>query len=86
MPLSWSEIRDRAVAFSREYRDAQSEKSLSQQFWRDFFNVFGVDAKRVASYELCQRLTSLLPTEKAKKPHKTRKKGLNQAHGAEPRS
>ncbi len=51
MPLSWSEIRDRAVAFSREYRDAQSEKSLSQQFWRDFFNVFGVDAKRVASYE-----------------------------------
>ncbi len=51
MPLSWSEIRDRAVAFSREYREAQSEKSLSQQFWRDFFNVFGVDAKRVASYE-----------------------------------
>ncbi|MBS7809008.1 DNA methyltransferase [Variovorax sp. PCZ-1] len=51
MPLSWSEIRDRAVAFSREYREAQSEKSLSQQFWRDFFQVFGVDAKRVASYE-----------------------------------
>jgi N-6 DNA Methylase len=51
MPLSWSEIRDRAVAFSREYREAHSEKSLSQQFWRDFFQVFGVDAKRVASYE-----------------------------------
>jgi N-6 DNA Methylase len=51
MPLSWSEIRDRAVTFSREYREAQSEKSLSQQFWRDFFQVFGVDAKRVASYE-----------------------------------
>jgi N-6 DNA Methylase len=51
MPLSWSEIRDRSVAFSREYRDAQSEKSLSQQFWRDFFHVFGVDAKKVSSYE-----------------------------------
>ncbi len=73
MPLSWSEIRDRAVAFSREYREAQSEKSLSQQFWRDFFNVFGVDAKRVAFlFELYQRLTSLLPAEKTKKSSKKR--------------
>ena len=50
MPLSWSEIRDRSVAFSREYRDAASEKSKSQQFWRDFFHVFGVDSKKVAAY------------------------------------
>jgi N-6 DNA Methylase len=57
MPLSWSEIRDRSVAFSREYRDAQSEKSLSQQFWRDFFHVFGVDAKKVSSYEQQVKLT-----------------------------
>ena len=51
MPLSWSTIRDRAVAFSREYASAASEKSLSQQYWRDFFNVFGVDAKKVSSFE-----------------------------------
>ncbi len=51
MPLSWSEIRDRAVTFSREYAQAASEKSLSQQYWRDFFNVFGVDGKKVSSYE-----------------------------------
>jgi hypothetical protein len=51
MPLSWSEIRDRAVAFSREYAVATSEKSLSQQYWRDFFNVFGVDGKKVSAYE-----------------------------------
>jgi hypothetical protein len=57
MPLSWSEIRDRSVAFSREYRDAQSEKSLSQQFWRDFFHVFGVDSKKVAAYEQQVKLT-----------------------------
>jgi N-6 DNA Methylase len=57
MPLSWSEIRDRSVAFSREYRDAQSEKSLSQQFWRDFFHVFGVDAKKVSAYEQQVKLT-----------------------------
>jgi N-6 DNA Methylase len=57
MPLSWSEIRDRSVAFSRDYRDAQSEKSLSQQFWRDFFHVFGVDSKKVAAYEQQVKLT-----------------------------
>ena len=51
MPVSWSEIRDRAVAFSREYALAASEKSLSQQYWRDFFNVFGVDGKKVSAYE-----------------------------------
>jgi hypothetical protein len=57
MPLSWSEIRDRAVAFSREYREAVSEKSLSQQFWRDFFHVFGVDSRRVSAYEQQVKLT-----------------------------
>jgi N-6 DNA Methylase len=57
MPLSWSEIRDRSVAFSREYRDAASEKSKSQQFWRDFFHVFGVDSKKVAAYEQQVKLT-----------------------------
>jgi hypothetical protein len=57
MPLSWSEIRDRSVTFSREYRDSQSEKSLSQQFWRDFFHVFGVDSKKVAAYEQQVKLT-----------------------------
>jgi hypothetical protein len=57
MPLNWSEIRDRAIAFSREYREAASEKSLSQQFWRDFFNVFGINAKKVASYEQQVKLT-----------------------------
>jgi hypothetical protein len=57
MPLSWSEIRDRAVAFSRDYREAVSEKSLSQQFWRDFFHVFGVDGRRVSAYEQQVKLT-----------------------------
>ncbi len=57
MPLSWSEIRDRAVAFSREYREAVSEKSLSQQFWRDFFHVFGVDGRKVSAYEQQVKLT-----------------------------
>ena len=42
MPLSWNEIRDRAVAFSREWADAESERAEAQSFWNDFFQVFGI--------------------------------------------
>jgi len=33
MPLSWNEIRDRAVAFSREWAGATSERAEAQSFW-----------------------------------------------------
>ena len=51
MPLSLNEIRTRAVALASEYRDATSERADSQIFWRDFFNVFGINARRVGSFE-----------------------------------
>ncbi len=51
MPLSWNEIRTRAVAFSTEWREASSEDAESQSFWNEFFNVFGVSLRRVASFE-----------------------------------
>ena len=51
MPLSLSEIRSRALAFAQEYRDATSERADSQIFWRDFFQVFGINARRVGSFE-----------------------------------
>ncbi len=51
MPLSWNEIRDRAVAFSREWAEATSERAESQSFWNDFFKVFGINRKRVAIFE-----------------------------------
>ncbi len=51
MPLSWNEIRDRSLAFSREWVDAASERAESQSFWNDFFNVFGINRKRVAIFE-----------------------------------
>ena len=51
MPLSPNEIRARAVAFATEYRDATSERADSQIFWRDFFDVFGINARRVGSFE-----------------------------------
>jgi hypothetical protein len=51
MPLSWNEIRNRALAFSQEYKDATRENAESQSFYNDFFNVFGISRRRVASFE-----------------------------------
>lgn len=56
--LSWSEIRDRAVVFSREWATESSERAESQSFWNDFFNVFGIGRRSVASFEApVRRLT-----------------------------
>jgi hypothetical protein len=51
MPLSWNEIRDRAIAFSREWKDETSEDAEAKTFWDDFFHVFGITRRRVASFE-----------------------------------
>ena len=51
MPLSLNEIRTRAIAFAQEFRDAASERGDAQIFWRDFFHVFGINARRVGSFE-----------------------------------
>ena len=51
MPLSWNEIRDRSLAFSREWADECSEDAEAKSFWDGFFNVFGITRRRVASFE-----------------------------------
>ena len=51
MPLSWNEIRSRALAFSREWADTTSEEAEAKSFWDDFFNIFGISRKRVAAFE-----------------------------------
>ena len=51
MPLSWNEIRARALAFSREWADESSEDAEGKSFWDGFFNVFGITRRRVASFE-----------------------------------
>ncbi|MBK6868039.1 MAG: class I SAM-dependent DNA methyltransferase [Burkholderiales bacterium] len=51
MPLSWNEIKSRAMAFSRQWEDAADEKQQSIPFWIDFFEVFGISNRRVASFE-----------------------------------
>ena len=51
MPLSWNEIKSRALAFSRTWADAANEDSQGKPFWIDFFEIFGITDKRVATFE-----------------------------------
>lgn len=49
--LSQQEIRDRALAFSKEWEEETREKAEAQTFWNEFFNIFGLTRRRVASFE-----------------------------------
>ena len=51
MALSWNEIRERAIAFSKKWADATDENAEAKPFLVDFFNVFGVSDRRVNKFE-----------------------------------
>lgn len=51
MPLSWNDIKSRALAFSKTWATASNEDSEAKPFLIDFFEVFGVTNKRLASFE-----------------------------------
>lgn len=51
MSLSFNDIKQRAKEFKYKWKDCSSERSESQSFWNDFFNVFDLSRKRVASFE-----------------------------------
>lgn len=51
MPLSWNEIKSRALAFSRTWADASREDAEAKPFWIAFFEVFGITDRRVATFE-----------------------------------
>ncbi len=51
MRLGWDEIKRRAKAFSEEWSDAFYEKGETQSFYNDFFEIFGVKRRQVATYE-----------------------------------
>jgi hypothetical protein len=87
MPLSWNEIKSRALAFSREWDDVTSEDAEAKTFWNEFFNVFGISRRRVASFE--ERVKKidgrdgyidLLWKGVLLIEHKSRGKDLNRAH------
>jgi len=56
MPLSWNEIKSRAIAFSREWTTRPlpakcAERAEAQTFWNEFFEVFGKKRRHVAAFE-----------------------------------
>ena len=51
MPLSWTEIKARAIAFSREWAEETRETAEAKSFWDAFFNVFGLSRRAVAVFE-----------------------------------
>src|ERR1035437_921287 len=62
MPLSWNEIKTRAVTFTNKWKDEVSEDAEAKSFWDDFFNVFGISRRRVATFEQKVSLTPTLST------------------------
>lgn len=55
MPLSWNEIKARALAFSKEWEHETSEDAEAKSFWDGFFHVFDVSRRRLATFETAVR-------------------------------
>ena len=49
--LNTNELRARAAEFSREWAEAAYERGQAQTFYIEFFEIFGVKSRRVASFE-----------------------------------
>ena len=51
MTLSWNEIKDRALKFSKEWADTSNEEADAKPFLDAFFDVFGVPRKKIGTFE-----------------------------------
>ena len=51
MALSWNEIKDRALKFSKEWADTSSEDADSKPFLDAFFEVFGITRRKIGTFE-----------------------------------
>ncbi len=51
MALSWNEIKDRALSFSKEWEGTSSEEADAKPFLVEFFNVFGISQRKIGTFE-----------------------------------
>ncbi len=51
MALSWNEIKDRALRFTKEWSDTVNEEADAKPFLDAFFDVFGVPRKKIGTFE-----------------------------------
>ncbi|MBF0220536.1 MAG: class I SAM-dependent DNA methyltransferase, partial [Gammaproteobacteria bacterium] len=87
MPLPRKEIRNRAHALVKNWQHEHREQAEAKPFWEAFFQVFGVDRRRVASFEEpvkkiggAQGFIDLLWKGKLLIEHKSRGKDLAKAY------
>lgn len=87
MPLSWNDIRAKAITFSKEWEDECSEDAEAKIFWEQFFAVFGITRRRIASFEVPVKKSDgkggfidLLWKSKLLVEHKSRGKNLDRAY------
>lgn len=57
-PPSWNEIRTNAQQFATRWEGTSDENAESQSFWNEFLGIFGIDRKRVATFEARARRES----------------------------
>lgn len=50
-PPSWNQIRDNARTFAARWADVTDENAEAQSFWTEFLQIFGIDRRRVATFE-----------------------------------
>lgn len=48
---TWNEIRVNAAQFAERWADTIKENAESQSFWNEFLGIYGIDRRRVASFE-----------------------------------
>lgn len=51
MALSWNEIKDRALRFSKEWENTINEEADAKPFLDAFFDVFGISRKKIGTFE-----------------------------------
>jgi hypothetical protein len=51
MRLDWNDIKARAAKFAEDWNGAYYERGETQTFYNEFFELFGVTRRRVASFE-----------------------------------
>ncbi|MFA6460601.1 MAG: DNA methyltransferase [Patescibacteria group bacterium] len=87
MPLSWNEIKTRALEFAKEWENEKSEDAEAKSFWDGFFSVFGLTRRRLANFEFevekrggNKGYIDLFWPGVLLVEHKTRGKDLDKAH------
>ena len=88
MPLSWNEIKSRAAQFIQEWKDETNEDAEAKTFWDDFFQIFDVRRRRLASFEHHVKklnnkdgFVDLFWPGTLIVEHKSKGKSLDKAHG-----